>query len=207
MYNIIMYVIIIWNISFKRSSSQSNTTVIVRGLQNACFISVLLGVSWVFGFLAIGGARMTFNILFCLFNSFQGFFIFIFFCLRRREIREAWRNWFGIAICLKARDDPGVVQGKPSVSNVQPMHAEGVTVGTASSKITAESEKECSDSESIEDIPVTSKCPIVNEYVTNTTEKAKSGELMADRSISDVSSFHMRTISRVGSREERYEHE
>ena len=40
----------------------------------------LLGVTWVFGALAIGGAALVFIYLFALCNAFQGLFIFIFHC-------------------------------------------------------------------------------------------------------------------------------
>ncbi|XP_071811588.1 uncharacterized protein [Apostichopus japonicus] len=56
-------------------------------------ISVLLGLTWVFGFLAIGGAQFIFNLLFLIFNSLQGFFIFVFFCLRQEEVRQVWWRW------------------------------------------------------------------------------------------------------------------
>lgn len=56
-------------------------------------ISVLLGLTWAFGFLAIGGAQFIFNLLFLIFNSLQGFFIFFFFCLRQEEVRNIWYHW------------------------------------------------------------------------------------------------------------------
>lgn len=118
-YNMVTYIAIVRSISATRkniSTSQSNRAGMIRRLQNALAILVLLGLSWVFGFLAIGSVRMVFNVLFCLFNSFQGFFIFLLFCLRQDEIREAWRERFGIAICLKTEDDTGTVSEKPSMS-------------------------------------------------------------------------------------------
>ena len=42
-------------------------------------IMVLLGLTWAFGILAIDDAKMTFQYLFCIFNTFQGLFVFIFF--------------------------------------------------------------------------------------------------------------------------------
>ena len=56
-------------------------------------ILVLLGLTWVFGALAIAQARLVFEYLFCIFNSLQGFFIFFFHCLRHQEVRSQWK-WF-----------------------------------------------------------------------------------------------------------------
>ncbi|XP_071492422.1 uncharacterized protein [Diadema antillarum] len=79
-----------------------------RRIQNAVAISVLLGLTWVFGFLAIGGARIVFNILFLIFNPLQGFFVFVMFCLRQQEIRDQWRRWLH---CQFGEERPGQFRG------------------------------------------------------------------------------------------------
>ena len=56
----------------------------------AIMLSVLLGCTWIFGLLAIEDLAFTFQLLFSLFNSLQGFFIFLFFCLRNKEVRAEW---------------------------------------------------------------------------------------------------------------------
>lgn len=53
-------------------------------------ILCLLGVTWLFGALAISDARVVFEYLFCIFNSLQGFFIFFFHCVRIPEVRKQW---------------------------------------------------------------------------------------------------------------------
>lgn len=101
-YNIIFYVIIIWNVIITRkkiSESHTNRSGLLRRLQNAFTISVLVGLSWIFGFFAIGSLRMTFNILFCLFNSLQGFFIFLLYCIRQEEVRATFRKWWTFVNC------------------------------------------------------------------------------------------------------------
>ena len=57
----------------------------------------LFGITWLFAILtfSVTGLRETFQILFTLFNSFQGFFIFLFFCTISKEARESWRELFG----------------------------------------------------------------------------------------------------------------
>ncbi|XP_071959946.1 adhesion G-protein coupled receptor G7-like [Antedon mediterranea] len=70
---------------------------VIKHLQNAFAVSVLLGLTWVFGFLAIDAdstSRDVFQWLFSLFNSLQGLFIFLFFCVRQKDIRDAWKSIF-----------------------------------------------------------------------------------------------------------------
>ena len=57
--------------------------------------SILLGTAWIFGVLAIGDTRDFFQWLFCIFNSLQGMFIFLFYTVRNAEARKQWRKVFG----------------------------------------------------------------------------------------------------------------
>ncbi|XP_071960620.1 adhesion G-protein coupled receptor G6-like [Antedon mediterranea] len=62
-------------------------------VQNAIAILMLLGLTWIFGFFAIGSSeavRDFFQLLFCLCNSLQGFFIFLLFCVRCKDVRDVW---------------------------------------------------------------------------------------------------------------------
>ncbi|XP_048742170.2 adhesion G protein-coupled receptor B1-like isoform X2 [Ostrea edulis] len=59
----------------------------VRG---AFTVMVLLGVTWVFGPVAIKESKIVFNYLFTILNSLQGFLIFVFRCLLNTEARSAW---------------------------------------------------------------------------------------------------------------------
>ncbi|XP_028418096.1 adhesion G-protein coupled receptor G6-like [Dendronephthya gigantea] len=55
-------------------------------------IMVLLGLTWLFGILAIGDAKLVFQYLFCIFNTLQGLFVFIFFVVlptgTRRQLKK-----------------------------------------------------------------------------------------------------------------------
>lgn len=83
-----------------RQANQSKNVknkVIYRRLQNAATISVLVGLTWVFGLLAIGKAKVYFQLLFTVFNSLQGLAIFLLFCLRADDVRETLKPhllWF-----------------------------------------------------------------------------------------------------------------
>ena len=54
----------------------------------------LFGLTWLFAILtfSVNGLRETFQILFTVFNSFQGFFIFLFFCVFNKEAVESWKE-------------------------------------------------------------------------------------------------------------------
>ncbi|XP_028411932.1 adhesion G-protein coupled receptor G6-like [Dendronephthya gigantea] len=55
-------------------------------------IMVLLGLTWLFGILTIGDAKLVFQYLFCIFNTLQGLFVFIFFVVlptgTRRQLKK-----------------------------------------------------------------------------------------------------------------------
>ncbi|XP_070567268.1 adhesion G-protein coupled receptor G6-like [Ptychodera flava] len=63
-------------------------------LRAAIGLMVLLGLTWVFAFFAIGQASLVFNYLFAIFNSLQGLFIFVFHCAMKKEIQKGWRKTF-----------------------------------------------------------------------------------------------------------------
>ena len=50
----------------------------------------LLGLTWLFGAFTIADASFAFQLLFTIFNTLQGFFIFFFFCVLNKDAREAW---------------------------------------------------------------------------------------------------------------------
>lgn len=60
----------------------------------AFLCSVILGLAWTFGFFAIGDVRDIFQYLFCVFNSFQGLFIFLLFVVKNKEIQKYFYRMF-----------------------------------------------------------------------------------------------------------------
>lgn len=57
-------------------------------------VMFLFGLTWLFAILtfSVTGFRETFQILFTVFNSLQGLFIFIFFCIFNKEALESWKE-------------------------------------------------------------------------------------------------------------------
>ena len=55
----------------------------------------IFGLTWLFGALTVTGfgdarASTAFQVLFVICNAFQGFFIFLFFCVLSKDGRESW---------------------------------------------------------------------------------------------------------------------
>ncbi|XP_041478594.1 uncharacterized protein LOC121426374 [Lytechinus variegatus] len=63
----------------------------IRRAQNVVAIGTLLGLTWSFGFLAVGNGRVAFNALFAIFNSLQGVFVFFLFGIRQPEVKDKLR--------------------------------------------------------------------------------------------------------------------
>ena len=62
-------------------------------------IMVLLGLTWLFGILAINDAKIAFQYLFSIFNTLQGLFVFLLFCVlptgTRRQLLSLYRKNVG----------------------------------------------------------------------------------------------------------------
>ncbi|XP_037536624.1 adhesion G-protein coupled receptor D1 [Nematolebias whitei] len=52
----------------------------------------ILGISWIFGVLAVNTHSLAFLYIFAVFNSLQGFFVFLFHCLLNSEVRAAFKH-------------------------------------------------------------------------------------------------------------------
>lgn len=83
--------------SLYSSGNRMSSTRKISGYQEVkrgIVIMVLLGLTWIFGILAIGEAKLTFQWLFCIFNTLQGFFVFLFCCVSHTGIRKHLRKFF-----------------------------------------------------------------------------------------------------------------
>ena len=57
-------------------------------------ILTVLGLTWLFGVLAVRDAKLVFQYLFCIFNSVQGLLVFIFYCVLSSETRVKYSKLF-----------------------------------------------------------------------------------------------------------------
>lgn len=55
-------------------------------VKGASVLVVLLGLTWTFGVLFLGGATMVFAYIFTILNSLQGLFIFVFHCAMNEKV-------------------------------------------------------------------------------------------------------------------------
>ncbi|XP_069046016.1 adhesion G-protein coupled receptor G2 isoform X2 [Lepisosteus oculatus] len=65
----------------------------LQDLRSAAGLTFLLGLTWGFAFFAWGPVNLAFMYLFAIFNSLQGFFIFIFHCAIKENVRKQWRMY------------------------------------------------------------------------------------------------------------------
>ncbi|GAU88326.1 hypothetical protein RvY_01043 [Ramazzottius varieornatus] len=98
--NTIIFVMVVFVLckprpDFANSTKTKNEKRSVKGAQvhGTLAVMFLLGVTWIFGAMAISHARVLFQYVFCLTNSLQGFFVFIFRCLERQEARNSWMHF------------------------------------------------------------------------------------------------------------------
>jgi hypothetical protein len=91
------------NQSNKNKSTAANSKYAMIRVTFAC--NLLLGSSWIFGLLAVSDAKFVIQLLFCVVNSLQGLFIFIFYCLRNQDVQKAWKNIFMEEAQMKSQSE------------------------------------------------------------------------------------------------------
>ncbi|CAH6780187.1 Adgrg2 [Phodopus roborovskii] len=75
----------------KQLGAQRKTS--IQDLRSIAGLTFLLGITWGFAFFAWGPVNVTFMYLFAVFNTLQGFFIFIFYCAAKENVRKQWRRY------------------------------------------------------------------------------------------------------------------
>ena len=76
----------------KTTDTKSERRRYIRFGINLFGIMILFGITWALGAFTISGASLVFQILFAVFNSLQGFFIFFFFCVLSSDVRQQWKQ-------------------------------------------------------------------------------------------------------------------
>jgi hypothetical protein len=95
--NMIIFIFIISSVTCARQQLKNNQqqySLLISQLKMSFCIFILLGLSWIFGFLALAGAGVIFSYLFCITSTLQGFLIFLFFILLGKRKRGIWQELF-----------------------------------------------------------------------------------------------------------------
>lgn len=94
--NLIIFILIIYHILIGPNANIRSTkrTMAIAQLRLSVFLFFLLGLSWIFGFLASIKSGIIFSYLFCLTATIQGFVLFIYFIILDSNTRKLWQNFF-----------------------------------------------------------------------------------------------------------------
>ncbi|XP_033122649.1 adhesion G-protein coupled receptor G6-like [Anneissia japonica] len=96
--NLVIFILVICVLTCSRSrqitrkNDKSKFATAKEQVSTAIGLSILLGLTWVFGFTAIAKStssnlRFSMQLLFCVFNSLQGLFVFLFFSVRPGDFK------------------------------------------------------------------------------------------------------------------------
>ncbi|XP_062414185.1 adhesion G-protein coupled receptor G2-like [Pungitius pungitius] len=95
LFNLAMFIVVLVQLCrIKRQNPhnvQHHTT--LRDVRSVAGIMILLGLTWGFAFFAWGPLNLPFMYLFAIFNSLQGFFIFVLYCAMKENVRNQWRTY------------------------------------------------------------------------------------------------------------------
>ncbi|XP_010793360.1 G-protein coupled receptor 64 isoform X1 [Notothenia coriiceps] len=94
-FNFVMFVVVLVQLCRIKRQNPHNLhhRSILQDMRSVSGITILLGLTWGFAFFAWGPLNLPFMYLFAIFNSFQGFFIFIFYCAGKENVRKQWRTF------------------------------------------------------------------------------------------------------------------
>ena len=87
--NIIILVMVTISLhSSSKCKPMSDAVRVISEARIAFACKVLLGKTWILVFFAVEEVTVAFQWLFCITNSLQGFFIFLFYTVRNQEVRN-----------------------------------------------------------------------------------------------------------------------
>ncbi|XP_056396116.1 adhesion G-protein coupled receptor G4 isoform X2 [Hyla sarda] len=98
--NISMFIVVLLQIkSLKSTRIKDWKSLFLHDIKNTLSLAFLLGLTWGFAFFAWGPVRVAFLYLFAIFNTLQGFFIFVFHCLIKENVRRQWKMYLCCGRC------------------------------------------------------------------------------------------------------------
>ncbi|NXL59684.1 AGRG2 protein, partial [Chordeiles acutipennis] len=90
--NISMFIVVLIQLcrikKKKQLGAQRKTS--IQDVRSVAGLTFLLGITWGFAFFTV---NEVFTYLFTIFNTLQGFFIFIFYCVTKENVRKQWRRY------------------------------------------------------------------------------------------------------------------
>ncbi|XP_038556127.1 adhesion G-protein coupled receptor G2 isoform X2 [Micropterus salmoides] len=90
--NISVFIMVLIQIrQMKANKSSTNNRSSLHDLRAVASLTVLLGLTWGMGFFSFGPGKVVLMYLFSIFNTLQGFFVFLFHCLMKENVRKQWR--------------------------------------------------------------------------------------------------------------------
>ncbi|XP_042216045.1 uncharacterized protein LOC121862116 isoform X2 [Homarus americanus] len=104
------------------TSTMSERVLFMNQLRMAVCVFFLLGFTWIFGLLAVCQIRIVFSYLFCIFNTLQGFFLFLFHVFRERSARKYWRDFLSVLTQDPMSSTPGNSVNLPNSAQFREHH-------------------------------------------------------------------------------------
>ncbi|XP_070551393.1 adhesion G protein-coupled receptor L4-like [Ptychodera flava] len=106
-------------LSIRATAKKSDSEKIKSGLRAGVMLLPILGLTWLFGVFSFSQHTIFFQYLFVIFNSTQGFAVFIFHCVLNDEVRNAWnRKRGGLAFKTSSYPSSSSSDSKTMTSNV-----------------------------------------------------------------------------------------
>ncbi|KAM3860373.1 adhesion G-protein coupled receptor G2 [Diretmus argenteus] len=92
---LVFIVVLVQLARIKRQNPQNQSPQrgLMTDLRSITGLIILLGLTWGFALFAWGPLYLPFVYLFSIFNSLQGFFIFVFHCAVKENVRRQWRTY------------------------------------------------------------------------------------------------------------------
>ena len=165
----------------RKKETVSNKT-IIRLMISISGVMFLFGLTWLFAILtfSVTGLRETFQILFTVFNSFQGFFIFIFFCVLNKEALESWKEFLSCGKYQSKLLHPSHVKMSSSAVTKKAKQTASGSTGVALSSTTIKKDASEITKSDYDSSTITKS----NIYVENTSVETKvdlSSDTTADK--------------------------
>ena len=129
MFNSVLFVIVARTaLKHRRKKAETKGTSTISLILRLIGVTFLLGLTWVFGGLTVvRETSLAFQILFAIFNSSQGFFLFLFFCVLNNDARESWRR-----ILFRGRYKQPLPSSAQRTSHFRGRHPQVLSGGTRS---------------------------------------------------------------------------